>query len=158
MLPMRNSLFFLCLVAAAALLLAAPDARAGNVTTNDYNASSTSSNIDKSCKNLDFDTSNGNVTGTCNGGTVSTSLDLDNYARCNGGTLEWGSGVGQGLVGVDNYLSAGDIQVSSNGKQYLLTGTCSSTTGATDTAEDTLRIGDKVVNSKGGFAYSASGR
>ena len=152
---MRN---FLCLATVAALLLAVHAAHAGNVTTNDYKASSTSSNIEESCKDLDFNTTNGHVTGTCNGGTGSTSLDLDNYARCNGGTLEWGSGTNQGLVGVSNYLASGNIELSSNGKQYLLSGTCSSTTGATDTAVDTLRIGDKIVNSKGAFSARSSSR
>ena len=142
---MRNSLSFAVIVA---LLAAAPVVQAGTVTTNDYTAGSTDSDINKSCKDLDLD-STGKLTGTCNPSTTATSLNLESYAQCNGGTLEWGSG---GFI--DN-LSGADIALSSNGKKYLLTGTCTSSTGATDTEVDNLQLDARVGNSKGGFSYTA---
>ena len=87
-----------------------------------------------------------------------TSLDMNKYADCKGGTLRWFTGTDSdgstGIVGVQNYLSAPDITLSSNGQKYLLSGTCSDTQGATDTAEDNLQIGDRVSNSSGAFNYS----
>ena len=145
---MRNSLSFAVIVA---LLSAAPLVQAGTVTTNDYTAGSTDSDINKSCKDLDLD-STGKLTGTCNPSTTTTSLNLESYAECNGGTLQWGSG------GFIDDLSSADIAVSSNGKKYLLTGTCTSSTGATDTAVDNLQLDARVRNSKGAFNYTSTSR
>lgn len=144
-----------CIAASAALLLAASVAQAGTVTTNSYITDSTSSNIEESCKNLDF-TTTGSVTGDCNtggGSTKSTQLDLRRYAGCDGGTLKWGSSLG--LVSSSTYLAGADVEVSSNGKNYLLSGTCSTSSGATDTGVDTLKLSDRVKNSKGDFQYSS---
>ena len=146
-----------CIAAFAALLLAASVAQAGTVTTNGYDANSTSSNIDKSCKELDF-TTTGALKGNCNTGgenTKSTQLDLTSYAGCDGGTLKWGTGLG--LVSPSSsYLAGADIEVSSNGQSYLLSGTCSTSSGATDTGVDTLKLSDRVTNSKGDFKYTTS--
>ena len=157
---MRN---FISLVALAALLPAALSAQTSNtgVTTNDYSASSTSSDINKSCKELDLDAS-GNLTGTCNGSTTQASLDMNDYADCKGGTLRWFTGTdpdgSTGIVGstLQNYLAAADIDLSTNGKAYLLSGTCSDTQGATDAAEDNLTLGDRLKNSLGSFKYQSS--
>ena len=85
---MRNPLRLAMLVP---LLSAAPLVQASTVTTNDYNAGSTDNDINKSRKDLDLD-STGKLPGTCNPSTTVTSLSLESYAQCNGGTLEWGSG------------------------------------------------------------------
>ena len=141
---MRSSLSLAVFVA---LLVAPPLVQAGTVTTNDYSASSTNTNINKSCKDLDLD-STGKLTGTCNPKTETTSLRLESYAECVGGTLQWGSG------GFIANLSGADITVSSDGKKYLLTGTCTSSTGFTDTAVDDLQLDEKVGNSQGKFNYT----
>ena len=152
---MRNFIFS---VALAALLSAALPAQAGTVTTNDYSATSTSSDINKSCKDLDL-SSSGTLTGTCNGSTTQASLNMNDYADCRGGTLRWFTGTdpsGTGIVETGtntNFLSAADIDLSSNGKAYQLSGTCRSTQGATDLAEDNLTLGDKLENSGGAFVY-----
>lgn len=146
---MRNAL---CL-AVVALLSTSPLVQADTVTTNDYDATSVDTDLDKSCKELDLD-SNGRLTGKCNRaqGSVVTaqdaSLDLEAYAECQGGTLQWGA---QGFIA---HLSLADIRVSSDGKSYLLNGTCTSTTGATDTAVDNLQLDGRVQNSSGSFHYS----
>ena len=148
------------IAAFAAMLLTAPVLQAGTVTTNDYKSGSTSSTIDESCKDLDFNTTTNSITGTCNtsgGGTKTTSLNLNSHARCTGGTLEWGTSMNDGLTG-ENYLASPDVEVSSNGKNYGLTGTCSSNTGATDAAQDTLALSDKVKNSLGDFKMTTTGR
>ena len=149
---MRSSLFHALVVA---LLSAAPLVQAATVTTNDYGADSVDADIDKSCKELDLDAA-GKLTGKCNyrptSGDVTTkdaSLRLESYAECQGGTLQWGSG---GFI--DN-LSGADIALSSDGKTYLLRGTCTSATGVTDTAVDDLQLDDRLGNSKGDFSYTA---
>ena len=145
---MRKSLFSAVVVA---LLSAAPLVQAGTVTTNDYKADNTDSDINKSCKDLDLD-STGYLTGTCNPSKTASRLNLEAYAECNGGTLQWGSG---GFI--DN-LSGADIAVSSDGKKYRLTGTCTSPSGATDTAVDNLQLDGRVDNSKGSFSYTTVSR
>ena len=148
---MRNSL---CLAVAAGLLSAAPLVQASTtVTTNDYDAESVETDPDKSCKDLDLD-STGKLTGKCNvsnsGGGVTTqdtSLALESYAECQGGTLQWGSG------GFIANLSGADIRLSSDGKKYLLNGTCTSDTGFTDTVVDDLPLDEKVGNAGGSFIY-----
>ena len=150
---MRNSL---SLALVAGLLSAAPLAQASTtVTTNDYRADSVDADIDKSCKDLDLDT-NGKLTGKCNvrnsGGDITTqdtSLALESYAECQGGTLQWGSG------GFIANLSGADIRLSSDGKKYLLNGTCTHPTDATDTAVDDLQLDEKVGNAGGSFLYIA---
>ena len=150
---MRNSL---SLALVAGLLSAAPLVHAATVTANDYLATSLDADIDKSCKELDLDTK-GKVTGKCNVPstadaaitTKDTSFALERYAECQGGTLQWGSG---GFI--DN-LSGADIGLSSDGKTYLLTGTCTHPTDATDMAVDDLRLDERVGNSKGDFSYTA---
>ena len=143
---MRCLLFLSIIVA---LLAAPPVVQAGTVTTNDYSGDSTAADIDESCKNLDLD-SKGTLTGTCNPGTQGTSVTLESYAECVGGTLQWGTG------GFITNLSGADIGVSSDGKKYLLTGTCTSDTGVTDTAVDTLQLDEKIKNSRGVLIYSGS--
>ena len=145
---MRNSLFSTVVVV---LLSAAPLVQAGTVTTNDYKADNTDSDINKSCKDLDLD-STGYLTGTCNPSKTASRFNLEAYAECQGGTLQWGSG---GFI--DN-LSVADITVSSGGNKYLLTGTCTSPSGATDTAEDNLQLDGKVYNSKGSFSDTTGSR
>ena len=150
---MRSSL---SLALVAALLSAAPLAQAATVTTNDYRADSVDADPGKSCKELDLD-ANGNVTAKCNFRstaksavtTKDTSLALESYAECQGGTLKWGSG---GFI--DN-LSGADIGLSSNGKKYVLTGTCTHPTDATDTEVDDLPLDEKVGNAGGSFLYIA---
>ena len=88
---MRKSL---SLALVAGLLSAAPLVQATTtVTTNDYGADSVDADLDKSCKDLDLD-STGKLTGKCNVGTSGggvaaqdTSLALESYAECQGGTL-----------------------------------------------------------------------
>ena len=137
---------FFSLSIVLALLAVPPLAQAGKVTTNDYSADRTAADIDASCKDLDID-SKGKLTGTCNPRKASTLLTLQSYAECHGGTLRWGSG---GFI--DN-LSGADIAVSSDGKRYLLTGTCTHPTDATDTAVDSLQLDGRVGNSRGHFSY-----
>ena len=152
---------FITLVALAALLPVAFSAQAGTVTTNDYSATSTSSDINKSCKDLDL-SSSGTLTGTCNGSTTQASLNMNDYADCKGGTLRWFTGTdpdgSTGIVGstLQNYRAAADIDLSTNGKAYLLSGTCSDTQGVTDAAEDNLTLGDRLKNSLGNFKYQSS--
>ena len=150
---MRKSL---ALALVAGLLSAAPLVQASTtVTTNDYRADSVDADLDKSCKDLDLD-STGKLTGKCNVGTSGggvttqdTSLALESYAECHGGTLQWGSG------GFIANLSGADIRLSSDGKKYLLNGTCTHPTDATDTAVDDLPLDEKVGNAGGSFLYLA---
>ena len=111
---MRKSL---SLALVAALPSAAPLVQASTtVTTNDYGAESVDADLDKSCKDLDLD-STGELAGKCNvrpagGGDVTTkdiSLALESYAECQDGTLQWGSG------GFIANLSGADIRLSSEG-------------------------------------------
>ena len=132
------------------LLAGAGAVHADNVTTNDYLSTSTEADMRESCKDLDLDTS-GNVSGVCNPSTTRSSVALESYARCKGGKLEWGTG------GFMSTLSGADIEVSSDGQAYLLAGTCTSATGATDTEKDTLQLDDRMYNDKGKLAYSAEG-
>ena len=144
----------LALAATLALALGPGGAQADDVTTNAYTANSTDTDIDKSCKNLDLNESTGDVSATCNPSTTESKVGLDSYAQCRGGTLEWGTG---GFVDeTGNYLSARDVRVTSDGQSYVLRGTCASATGATDLAEDSLRLDERLRNNGGKLEYSTS--
>ena len=43
--------------------------------------------------------------------------------------------------------------MSSDGKTYLLSGTCTSDTGVTDMAVDNLRLDERAKNADGAFIY-----
>ena len=98
-------------------------AAASPVDSANFSASSDSTLIEQSCKQLDI--SGTKLQGDCNkaaDGSVSsqaTELDLESYVTCNeSNTLAWGSGGLSGTTGLD-------VDLSSTGSYYMLVGTCS---------------------------------
>ena len=133
------------------------------VTTNIYSASSTSDDIANSCKDLSVVWNTGVLSAKCNyaknDGTVTartTSYDLDDAIWCpepSDGSWPvpaWGSGTSSYHVGV------WQMHVSSDGKNYHVSGACSDTTADYPDERPELDVGDTTDglknDGKGGVA------
>ena len=60
-----------------------------------------------------------------------------------------------GVGGFVADLSGADIGLSSDGKRYLLSGTCTCDDDATDTGVDSLPLDERVQSSAGSLVYAA---
>ena len=108
---------------AAALLVVPGTAAATGVTTSSYDATSTDSDIRKSCKQLRV-SSAGTLTGRCNDSSSDTTIDLTSYVACHNNNKEpfWAANADS----ADNnwsYLASGQakgIETGSTGKSYYL--------------------------------------
>lgn len=117
------------------------------VTTNTYSASSTSKEIDKSCKDLSLDTSTAVVSGKCNysasGGvtTKSTSWDLDNNLGCKDGVLH------KEETNVSSVATAFSCCLNSTGTAYLFGARCHYASNRSG-----MDLDDILKNDKGSLA------
>ena len=160
---MRPTTIPLRLVAALALagVLGSAAATDTTVTTNGYDTTSTSTDIDVSCASLDA-SSTGTVSGKCNkaasDGTVSagdTSISVSSNIKCGISNahltaIVWGTGSNQ-------YWSpkSWDVVLNSTGTKYFIEAVCTSTYGVKADAS-TLELGDStngLDNSSGSLSF-----
>ena len=159
------------LMALATLAVTAP-AVASSVTTNEYYHTYTDEDIAKSCKDVSVASSTGVVSATCNHYRSSTSdevdqydstYDLDNaiYCKCDNtvtqlrATMSWGDG-SSGACPTQVFEPADwSVSVSSDGKNYMIKGTCKPQQAGGFDKTVTLDMGDTsngLKNSSGSLA------
>ena len=144
---------FAALAAAFALASSVPGAvSATGVTTSSYDASSTDSDIRKSCKQLRV-SSAGTLTGRCNSNASDTTFDLTAQVACYNVSKEpeWVANIPSGVTNW-SYLASGQskgVEIGSTGKSYYLKVNC----GSTDME---LPLSRRLTNSSGSFAFSST--
>ena len=141
------------LAAAFALALSVPGVvSATGVTTSSYDASSTDSDIRKSCKQLRV-SSAGTLTGRCNSNASDTTFDLKTQVGCHNNTKEPFRVANQDSSDTNwSYLASGQskgVETGSTGKSYYLKANC----GSTDME---LPLSRRLTNSSGSFAFSST--
>ena len=129
------------------------------VTTNTYDAGSTSSNIDESCTNLGF--SNGNIIGACNYSSGSqvvlaiTSLVADDNISCVAREDTWGYVID--FTTSDNpdgvTLTSEEMRLTSNGQKYQFVAVCHDNQQG---LRSSLRLNEGVTNVNGSFTWASS--
>lgn len=150
----------IALAAALALAFGAASAQADTVVTNTYDASSTASDIDKSCTDLEANSS-GTVSGKCNktseGDVVTndTSVDVSGKIKCgmsqgSDTAITWGSTQ-------NTYWkpASWEVELNSTGTKYLISAECTSLYGVKANASS-LELGDSnngIDNSSGDFSF-----
>ena len=139
----------------AAALASAP-AAADTVTTNAYDAASTSSDIDVSCKDLQFD--QGNIEGECNyadGDDVSTqatTLVREDGIACASGGRGWKLHFSTEGDPDEVELRNAAVVVSTDGRRYRLKGLCYHPTGGNNAR---VELTGGIGNSAGDFVWTA---
>ena len=152
MLARFPTLLALPVLIALALPVLPGDAAATGVTTNSYDASSTDSDIRKSCEQMRV-SSAGTLTGRCNSNSVDTTIDLTAHVGCHNNTKEPFWAANQDPADTNwSYLASGQakgVETGSNGKSYYLKANC----GSTDME---LPLSRRITNSGGSFAHSST--
>ena len=135
---MLVSIRFTACALALALAAAAAPVQAASVTTNEYDSTLNSTDVDKACKDAEW-TSTNKLEATCNKYTegepmeyVANSKDVTGSIVCgasaaNNTAIKWGTTA-------NNYwkpkFSTFKVELDSTGKTYLITGECTSNYGA----------------------------
>ena len=150
--------------ALAAALVVGPahtGASTGTVTTNTYRASSTSSDIDLSCKDLSLSVSGSTakLKGTCNGGQGPSSVRLETGTASRVECAQAGTNAGRLVWGQNGFLdnTAGPhLDTGGTGTSYRLAGTCGIDihNQTNDQVVDTLALDAKIENDKGELKFS----
>ena len=113
------------------------------VTTNAYSATSTSTDVDASCKDLDM-SSTGTLSGTCNtsGSTNDSTLDMTGNIACGASAglstaIAWRTSQNQYFK-----VTEWDIVLNSTGTKYLVEAKCKSRYTSATAGASTLELGD----------------
>ena len=156
------------LAGALALAMAAGGAAATTVTTNAYYASALGSDIAESCKEVEIDSTSGDVSAECNkqGYTddniypVDASYDVDDLVYCKpsssglSSSLTFGSGSSTGSSGStseDTWTPEGwSVSTSSSGKDYIVSATCKAASVHKNSSSFDLGDTSKGLKNEGG--------
>ena len=152
--------YAIALAAALALAFGAASAQADTVVTNTYNASSTASDIYKSCTDLKAD-STGTVSGKCNKetdgvvNTNDTTISVSGNIKCG---MSQGSDTANTWGSTQNTYwkpASWKVELNSTGAKYLISAQCTSLYGVKATASS-LELGDStngIENDGGDFSF-----
>ncbi len=153
---------FAALALALALAVAGAPVQAASVTTNGYDSTLNSTDVDKACKNAEWSSTN-KLEATCNKYTdgqpmeyVDNSKDVTGSIVC-GASAANNTAIKWGTTG-NNYWkpkwSAFKVELDSTGKTYLITGECTSNYGAyADPSSIEMGASSGLDNSNGSLAF-----